>query len=63
LKNEDQENCSSRPTLAKSQQDSISTNQPDMVVCIYNPSYVGGLRRRIVFGGQPGQKLETLLEK
>jgi hypothetical protein len=42
--------CSSRPTWAKSSEDPISTNiKLGTVVCTYNPSYAGGIHRKIAF--------------
>jgi hypothetical protein len=33
------------------------------MVYICNPSYVGGIGRRIIVQGQPGKKCKTLSEK
>jgi hypothetical protein len=34
-----------------------------VVVCACNPSYIGGIGRKITVSGWPGQKHETLPEK
>jgi hypothetical protein len=61
----DWEDQSSRPALVKSYWDPISKKTSQVVVvCICNPSYVGGTSRKFPGPGlAPGQKHKTLSKK
>jgi hypothetical protein len=49
----DQEDHGSSPAQPKSKQDPISKDKLGMVVYICNPSYTGGVAKKIVVQGQP----------
>jgi hypothetical protein len=52
-----------RPAQKKISETSISTNETGMVIQICNPTYAGGIGRRITVPGWPVQKCERLSEK
>jgi hypothetical protein len=48
LEGRDLEDCGLRPVAAKCLQDPISINRPDVVVHAHQPSYMGGINKRIM---------------